>query len=298
MITQATMISQLFINSLIAGSIYSLMAIGFAIIYKTVKFFHFAHGIVYATGAYITYTFFQIHRFDFISSFILAVVSSGLLGLLIYQFVYRTLQVKKAPNLIYLLASFGVFIFIENIIALIYGNQILFMRPLAEASSYSFFGASITLTQIVIIVVSIATLLALWIFIEKTKLGLALKAVADDPQAAQLVGIDSVRLTQVAFFVGSVLAGVAGVLISLETNLSPTMGFPAIFKGIIASIIGGMGSIPGAVVGGFFLGFVENFGIWYIPSIWQDFISFTFLIVFLVLRPSGFFGVIPEKELI
>jgi branched-chain amino acid transport system permease protein len=205
---------------------------------------------------------------------------------------------KKVPNLIFLLASFGVFIFIENLIALIYGNQMLFMRPLHESSSYSFFGAAITLTQIIIIIVSIVTLLSLWIFIEKTKIGLALKAVADDPLAAQLVGINSVRLTQVAFFIGSIVAGVAGVLISLETNLTPTMGFSAIFKGILASIIGGIGSIPGAVVGGFFLGFVDNFGILYIPSIWQDFISFAILIIFLIRRPSGFFGIIPEKELV
>jgi len=295
---QTAMISQLFLNSLIAGSIYALIAIGFAIIYKTVKFFHFAHGVVYATGAYVAYAFFQIHRFDFISSFILAVISSGILGVGIYQFVYHTLQVKKAPNLIYLLASFGLFIFIENLIALIYGNQILFMRPIQENSSYSFFGAAITLTQIIIIIVSIVSLVAIWTFIEKTKLGLALRAVADDPQTAQLVGINSVRLTQVAFFIGSMLAAVAGILISLETNLSPTMGFTAIFKAIIASIIGGIGSIPGAVFGGYFLGFVENFGILFIPAIWQDFISFALLIVFLILKPSGFFGIIPEKELI
>jgi branched-chain amino acid transport system permease protein len=216
----------------------------------------------------------------------------------IYQLVYHTLQVKKVPNLIYLIASFGVFIFIQNFIALIYGNQILVMMPGSELSSYSFFGAEITLTQITIIVVSITALLILWIFIEKTKLGLALRAVADDSQAAQLVGINSLRLTQLSFFIGSMLAGVAGVLISLETNLSPTMGLPAIFKAIIACIIGGIGSIPGAVLGGFFLGFVENFGIWYIPSIWQDSISFAVLIVFLAHKPGGFFGTIPEKELI
>jgi branched-chain amino acid transport system permease protein len=295
---QSIMISQLFLNSLIAGSIYALIAIGFAIIYKTVKFFHFAHGVVYAAGAYIAYTFFHILQFNFLSSFVLAIISAGIIGVVIYQLVYHNLQVKKVPNLIYLLASFGVFIFIQNLIALIYGNQVLIMRPIQEASSYSFFGAAITSTQITIIIVSITVLLVLWIFIQRTKLGLALRAVADDSQAAQLVGINSVRLTQVAFFIGSMLAGVAGVLISLETNLDPSMGLPAIFKGIIACIIGGIGSIPGAVVGGFFLGFVENFGIWYIPSIWQDFISFIVLIVFLTLRPGGFFGIIPEKELI
>ncbi|HOO53342.1 MAG TPA: branched-chain amino acid ABC transporter permease [Methanothrix sp.] len=292
------MISQLFLNSLIAGSIYALIAIGFAVIYKTVKFFHFAHGAVYASGAYIAYTFFQILQINFIVSFFLATISAGIIGLGIYQLVYHTLQLKKVPNLIYLLASFGVFIFIQNLIALIYGSQVLIIRSGLGESIYSFLGAAITLTQITIIVISLTTLIALWIFIEKTKLGLALRAVADDSQAAQLVGIDSLRLTQVSFFIGSILAGVAGVLISLDTNLSPTMGLTAIFKGLIACIIGGIGSIPGAVVGGFFLGFVENFGIWYISSIWQDSISFVVLIIFLIFRPRGFFGIIPEKELI
>lgn len=292
------MIIQLLLNSLIAGSIYALIAIGFAIIYKTVKFFHFAHGAVYAAGAYIAYTLFHILQFNFISSFFLATISAGVIGVGIYQFVYYALQVKKVPNLIYLLASFGVFIFIQNLIALIYGNQILIMRSRPEVSTYSFLGAAITSMQIIIIAVSITTLVVLWLFIEKTKLGLALRAVADDPQAAQLVGINSLRLTQLSFFVGSILAGVAGVLISLDTNLSPTMGLPAIFKGLIACIVGGIGSIPGAVVGGFFLGFVENFGIWYVPSIWQDSISFVVLIIFLILKPEGFFGIIQEKELI
>lgn len=291
------MIFQLFLNSLIAGSIYALIAIGFAIIYKTVKFFHFAHGAVYAAGAYIAFTFFNILHLNFIISFFLAAISSGIIGVGIYHLVYHTLQMKKAPSLIYMLASFGVFIFIQNLIALIYGNQIL-IESLPDVSSYSFFDATITSTQIIIIIVSIATLLALWIFIEKTKLGLALRAVADDSQAAQLVGINSVRLMQLSFFIGSMLGGVAGILISLEINLSPTMGLLAIFKMIIASIIGGIGSVPGAVVGGFFLGFVENFGILYIPSIWQDCISFVVLLVFLIFRPGGFFGMIPEKELI
>jgi branched-chain amino acid transport system permease protein len=291
------MIFQLFFNSLIAGSIYALIAIGFAIIYKTVKFFHFAHGAVYVAGAYIAYTFFNILHFNFISSFFLAAISSGIIGVGIYQFVYHALQVKKVPSLIYMLASFGVFIFIQNLIAVIYGNQIL-IESLPEVSSYSFFEARITSTQITIIIVSIATLLALWIFIEKTKLGLALRAVADDSQAAQLVGINSLRLTQLSFFIGSTLGGIAGVLLSLETNLSPAMGLPAIFKGLIACIIGGIGSVPGAVVGAFFLGFVENFGIWYIPSIWQDCISFAVLLIFLIFRPGGFFGMTSEKELI
>jgi branched-chain amino acid transport system permease protein len=289
------MLAQLILNSLIAGSIYALIAIGFALIYKTVKFFHFAHGVVYAAGAYIAYTFFHILKFDFISSFVLAVIASGLIGVAIYQLVYYQLQIKKAPNLIYLLASFGVFIFLQNLIGLVYGNQMLLMG-IESGEAYLIFGAAITPTQVALLGVSMMTLLVLWIFTQKTKMGLALRAVADDSRAAQLVGINSVRVTQVSFFIGSMLAGIAGILIALETNLEPAMGLSAIFKGIIACIIGGVGSIPGAVFGGFFLGFVENFGILYIPSIWKDTIAFAILIIVLILRPGGFFGTAPEKE--
>ena len=198
--------------------------------------------------------------------------------------------------MILLLASFGVYIFLQNLIALIYGNQVLVLRTGPIKEGYNFFTAVITPTQITILIVSILLMFLLWYFIQKTKLGKAMRAVADDPLAASVVGINPDKIILASFAIGSALAGVAGVLISLETNLEPTMGFSAILKGIIASIIGGIGSIPGAVFGGFFLGLVENLGIWKIPSIWKDFISFAILIIFLLIRPYGIFGTKPEKE--
>lgn len=121
-------------------------------------------------------------------------------------------------------------------------------------------------------------------------MGKAIRAVADDPIGASVSGINPERVILYAFGIGSALAGMAGVLISLETNIEPTMGFNAILKGIIASIIGGIGSIPGAVIGGFFLGIVENLGIWKIQAGWKDTIAFAVLIIFLLLRPQGFLG--------
>lgn len=123
-----------------------------------------------------------------------------------------------------------------------------------------------------------------------------MRAVADDPIAASVVGIYPEKIIFMAFAIGSALAGAAGILISLETNIYPTMGFTAILKGIIASIIGGIGSIPGAVFGGFFLGIAENLGIWKIQAGWKDSIAFAILIIFLLFRPGGIFGVSVEKE--
>lgn len=147
-----------------------------------------------------------------------------------------------------------------------------------------------------ILIVSGLLLVILWSIVDKTKIGKAIRAVADDPIGASVSGIYPERIILYAFGIGSALAGMAGVLISLETNIEPTMGFNAILKGIIASIIGGIGSIPGAVLGGFFLGIVENLGIWKIQAGWKDTIAFAVLIIFLLFKPEGILGNRKDKD--
>lgn len=281
---------QLFLNGLISGSIYALIALGFSIIYKTVRFFHFAHGIVYTLGAYLAYTFTSYLSLNFFLAFVLSVSLTILLGMGIEKFVYAPLRKRRAPNLALLLASFGVFIAMENLIALFYGNRILTLRSGAVEEGYRFLGARITPTQVVIIVVSVGLTIICWQLIKRTKFGKALRAVSDDPFSASVVGINPQKITLGAFAIGSALAGVAGILVALETNIEPSMGLPAILKGIIASIVGGIGSIPGAMLGGLLLGLAENLGIWHIQASWKDAIAFGVLIVFLLLRPSGILG--------
>ena len=288
------MTQQLIVNGVIAGSIYSLIAIGFTVIYRTVKFFHFAHGIVYTAGAYFAYTLIISLHLNFAPSFFLSIVLAAILGIAIDRLVYYPLRKQNASNLIFLLASFGVFIFLQNLIQLIYGAQILTIRTGPIKEGHHFLGAVITNTQILILAVSVILMILLWLFIQRTKLGKAMRAVADDPIAANVVGINPERIILTSFAIGSALAGAAGILISFETNIQPTMGFSTLLKGIIASIIGGIGSIPGAVIGGFFLGLAENFGIWKISAGWKDCIAFAILIIFLLLRPWGILGV--KKE--
>jgi branched-chain amino acid transport system permease protein len=144
--------------------------------------------------------------------------------------------------------------------------------------------------------VSLICLVVLWFFIQRTKLGKAMRAVSDDPIAANVLGINPEKIITVSFAIGSAMAGVAGILISFETNIEPTMGFNAILKGVIASIVGGIGSIPGAVLGGFFLGLAENLGVWKIQAGWKDAIAFVILIIFLLMRPWGILGIKIEKE--
>lgn len=290
------MVLQFFINGFISGSIYALVALGFSVIYRTVKFFHFAHGVVYAAGAYLAYTFAISLGINIVISFFLAVILSAIVGILIDRLVYKPLRKHKAPNLVFLMASFGVFILIQNLLQLIYGAQILTIRTGPVKEGRHFLGAVITDVQILILIVSVSLCAALWLFIQKTKLGKAMRAVADDPMAASIVGINPESIILAAFAIGSALAGAAGILISLETNIEPTMGMNAILKGIIASIIGGIGSIPGAMLGGLFLGLAENLGIWKISAGWKDCIAFVILIVFLLLRPGGVMNVKPQGD--
>jgi branched-chain amino acid transport system permease protein len=290
------MIHQLILNGIIAGCIYSLIAFGFSVIYRTVKFFHFAHGVVYAAGAYLAYTFFILLGVNSILSFFLSIIIASLLGVCIDRFVYLPFRKHKASNLVFLLASFGVFIFLQNFLQLVFGAQILTLRSGPVKEGHHFLGAVITDIQILIMFATLALFLLGWLFIQKTKLGKAIRAVSDDQIGARVVGINSEKVIMIAFAIGSALAGAAGILISLETNIEPTMGLNAILKGIIASIIGGIGSIPGALFGGLFLGLAENLGIWKIQAGWKDAIAFAILIIFLLLRPSGIMGVKTEKE--
>jgi branched-chain amino acid transport system permease protein len=290
------MIQQLTLNGIIAGAIYALIALGFSIIYRTVKFFHFAHGVVYAAGAYLAYTFFILLEINQILSFFLSIIIAGLLGVCIDRFVYLPLRKHKTSNLVFLLASFGVFIFLQNLLQLIFGAQILTLRTGPVKEGHHFLGAVITDNQILIIVSTLVLFFLCWLFIRKTKFGKAIRAVSDDPTGARVVGINSEKVIMIAFGIGSALAVAAGILISLETNIEPTMGMNAILKGIIASIIGGIGSIPGALFGGLFIGLAENLGIWKIQAGWKDAIAFVILILFLLLRPSGIMGVKTEKE--
>lgn len=290
------MINQLILNGIIAGSIYALIALSFSIIYRTVKFFHFAHGVVYTAGAYCAYTLMTYLGFHIVLAFLISMIFTCGLGILIDKTTYLPLRTRKSPPFVFLLASFGILIFLQNLIALIFGNQILTIRTGPIKEGYSFLSAIITQNQIIILIVSIILMFLLWFFMIKTKLGKKMRAVSDDPVAASVVGINPNKIIASAFGIGSALAGAAGILISLETNIEPTMGFSALLKGVIASIIGGIGSIPGAMLGGFFLGIVENLGIWHIQAGWKDTIAFAVLIIFLLFRPGGIFNVKSEKE--
>ena len=284
------MFNQLLINSIIAGSIYTLIALGFSLIYSTTKFFHFAHAAVYTSCPYFAYLFSTYFGLPLGASLCFAILSSTVLGMCTEIVVYKPLRQKGSPPLVMLLSSLGLYIILQNIISMSFGDDTKTLRSGVVTEGLEIIGARITPIQITIIVVSVFLLLICWTLMKYTKMGTAMRAVASDPELALVSGIDTDRTILFAFMLGSMLAGIAAILISFDIDMTPTMGMNALMMGVVAVIIGGVGSIPGAALGGFLLAFAQNFGVWKISSQWQDAIAFIILLVFLLFRPYGFFG--------
>ena len=284
------MFNQLLINGLIAGAIYALLASRFSLIYSICKFVHFAHGAVIAVAAYILYALFSLLGMNFWLAVILTIILISIFGL-VMNLVYKQLRKRKASNVILLIASFALLILIESLILLFFGADVKTIGFIKIAKGLEILGAIITPLQIFIVISSFILFVLLFFLMKRTKIGKAMRAVSDNKDVAEIVGISSERIYMWAFIIGSAIAGVGGILIALEQNLEPMMGTHLIIKGFTAAIIGGIGNIPGAILGAFLLGFSENFGIWFLPSGYKDAIAFIILFIFLLFRPQGILGI-------
>ncbi len=282
---------QLFFNSLIIGSIYALVAVGFSLIYSTNRFMHFAQGASVVIAGYSLFTFFTLLRIPFVLSGLLTLLLSAVIGYGMFKLIYQPLQNRKSSTVILLIASIAILILVENVILLFYGAGVRSVGLLETVKGMEIGNAHITLLQVILILISIILLFSLSLFLNKTKLGRDLRAVADNKELAAIMGLDTQRLMAISFIIGSALAGIAGLLIGLEQNLDPTMGTSLMVKGFSGAVIGGIYSVPGSVLGSYLVGLAENFGSWYIPSGFKDAITFVLLFVFLLFRPVGLLGV-------
>lgn len=289
-------VTQLFINGLIAGAIYALVASGFSLIYSTCKFIHFAHGAIVAFSAYVLYFLFSVLGLNFGFSVILAIIFAALFGLAMNILVYKPLRKRKASGVILLIASFALLILFESFILLLFGADVKNIGFIKISKGLEFAGAIITPLQLFIVLSSIVLFGLFFFFMKSTKTGKAMRAVSDNKEVAEIVGISSEKIYSYAFIIGSAIAGIAAVLVGLEQNLDPMMGTNLMTKGFTGAIIGGIGSVPGAILGSFLLGFAENFGIWFLPSGYKDAITFVILFIFLVFRPKGILGIKRGEE--
>lgn len=289
---------QIIVNILITTSITMLIAVGFSLIFALTHFFHFAHGVIFTICAYFAFLFKVWLDIPFFLSVPLAVLFSSLLGCLTEVLIYRPLRRRNGSSLMLLIASLGIYIVLQNMISMIFGDDTKILRSGVVKEGISVFGARITLIQILTICVSSALVIAVTVLLRRTKMGKVIRAVANDPQLASVSGIESNKVILWTFAMGSALAGVAGVFVALDIGMIPTMGMNALMMSIVAVIIGGIRSIPGVILGALLLNTAQHLGVWTIGSQWQDTTAFFILLVFLLLRPQGFLGKKPKKATI
>ncbi len=286
-----SILPQLIVNGLIAGSIYALAAAGFSLVYNIMKFQYFSHGAVISVAAYIFFAFFALMKINYILAALLSIIFSVLAALIMNWLVYRPLRKRKATPVILLIASIMLLLFVSSLMLAVFGSGTKTI-PLGSYSKTHYFGFfTITSLQIAVIFSALVLFAMLWVAMKKTMFGKAMRALADNKDAAKIAGINPEKIYTYTFIIASVIGGVSGILIGLEQNLYPRMGVLIIVKGFVSSVIGGLGSVPGSIIGGLFVGLAENLGIWFLPSSYKDVISFAVMLLFLLFRPQGIFGV-------
>lgn len=296
---------QHFLNGITLGGVYALVALGYTMVYGILKFINFAHGDILMWGSYIgLFTYNAIREnhgtgafavFAFFTAMIVSALFSAFLGVGIEKVAYKPL--RKAARLAPLLSAIGVSYILSNTAQMVFGTH-------SRKLDYPFNNApitngsiSITPHQILVLVVSALTMLALMLFVNKTRLGKAMRATSLDQDAASLMGININTIISLTFALGSAIAGIGGMLVSLDFKVYATMGTMLGLKAFVAAVVGGIGSIPGAMIGGLLLGLLETFGIalLHIPLGYKDAIAFVVLIIILIVRPQGIIGK-NEKE--
>ena len=290
------------VNGLTTGALYALIALGFSMVYGVLKLLNFAHGDLYMVGAFIG--FFVIQWFGgptkltipvpllLVIMFVLAAVLVGGLGVAIERFAYRPL--RDAPRIAPLITAIGVSFFLENSALLLFGAQTrIYNTPdfISFSSGIQIGSVSIDAVQILVLVLGLVLMAGLQLLVNRTNLGKQMRAVAADREAAEMLGINVNFVIAATFFLGSALAGVAGVMGGLLFNtVYPTIGFIAGLKAFTASVVGGIGSIPGAMLGGLLIGVAESFITGYVSSTYTNLLVFGLLIAVMLIRPSGLFG--------
>jgi branched-chain amino acid transport system permease protein len=304
---------QLLVNGITLGSLYGLIALGYSMVYGILKLLNFAHGDVYMIGAFVGYGVLSLLGGPLspnialapliVLMFLGAMLASGLLGVVIERFAYRPL--RDAPRIAPLISALGVSFFIQNSALLLFGAQFRSYDSFVLGSpNPEFFEAgpltdpvfvintvNVQLIQVIVLATTVGLMVALTLLVAKTRIGKAMRATSYDREAAAMMGIDTDRVIASTFFIGSVLAGAAGVMFGLLfSQIFHFMGFLAGLKGFTAAVVGGIGSIPGAMLGGLLVGLAEALAGGYLGGRWADLTVFGILILVLLIRPTGLLG--------
>lgn len=279
------------INALNTGSIYALVAIGYTMVYGIIKLINFAHGDIMMFGAYFAFLFATAFPFDIPVVFIiiLSMALAGFMGFLIERIAYRKL--RKAPRISALITAIGMSLLLQNLALLVFRAEPKVMPHLISKDQVNIFGLGVPLLTLVTIGISVGFMILLTLFVKKTKLGKAMRAVSQDQDAAKLMGINVNSIISLTFAIGSALGALGGILYSVAySQVYPTLGVMPGLKAFVAAVLGGIGNIFGAMLGGYIIGFIETFTNGYISTRWVDAIVFSILIFVLLFKPSGILG--------
>ncbi|MGT2866380.1 branched-chain amino acid ABC transporter permease [Streptococcus fryi] len=282
------MLQQL-VNGLILGSVYALLALGYTMVYGIIRLINFAHGDLYMMGAFIGYYLISAFQLNFFVALLLTMLLTACLGMLIEYLAYRPL--RNSTKIAALITAIGVSFLLENGMVFLVSADTRAFPQVLKTVKYHLGPISVTNVQLTILGVSLFLMVALQFIVKKTKMGKAMRAVSVDSDAAQLMGINVNATISFTFALGSALAGAAGVLIGLYYNsIDPLMGMVPGLKAFVAAVLGGIGLIPGAAIGGFMIGLLETFSVSIGLSSYRDLVVYAVLIVILLLRPAGILG--------
>ncbi len=281
---------QLAATGIVVGSLYVLCAIGWGLIYGTTLHFHVAHGAVFTLAAYYAYAAQKFLHLPLAVAVLVAIAAASLSGVLMDLLVYQPLERRGAIRTTLFIASLGLLTLIENVLAIVFSPDPLRLDIGWLGNAVQLGPVFLTRLHLVSVATAILGFLALMAFLKYSLWGRAIRAVSSSPEMARTVGIDLKRVHLLTYAVGSAISAPAGILLAMDVGAEPYRGTTFVLLASVAVIMGGIGSIPGAAMGALFLALLENLGVWKIPSEWQSTISFGVFLVFIVVRPRGFFG--------
>jgi branched-chain amino acid transport system permease protein len=282
--------AQIIFNIVFSASVYLLIALSCSAIYYPTKFFHIAHAVIISFGAYFVFFFANKFSMLFWVSVVLAIAAATLIGMACEVLVYRQMRKKGIPALAYLIASIGLYVVLQNFISLFFGDDNKIINTAGVTVGNQIFGAYITIIQTITVFVSVALFVTANLFLHYTATGKSIRAVASNPELCNIYGISSGKIILIVFGIGSALAATAGILSAMDTNMTPTFGFNLLLYGVLAMIIGGIGSTKGLIAGALLVATVQHLAAYYIATKWMDAVTYIILILFLALKPLGFSG--------
>jgi branched-chain amino acid transport system permease protein len=282
---------QQIVNGLMLGSTYALIAIGYTLVFGVLHLVHLAHGEVFMIGAFIGLYAVLWTGVGVGVALIAALVGTALLGVLIELVAFRPLRARAGHPLAPMISTIGVGIVLQEVATRLFGGELVGFPHRLQPITFALGPITITSVQLVILGVAVTLMVALQLFVARTKVGIAMRATAESLVAARLLGVDTSRIIVLTFAIASALGGAAGVLVGLSFNaISPFMGIDIGIKGLAIMLIGGLGNIHGAMVGGIVLGIVEVLSVAYLASSYRDAFAFAIMIAILLFRPQGLFG--------